>query len=110
MREGPQTQIVCFGKRGKKETMKRLIEIKKNRLRVIEQVTHCVDADAPPSRRGLAADGGGGGICAAFAPFPLDADVARVGREEEGGGTIPCETVSPLPERDFIGVFEDIIF
>ena len=42
--------------------MKGLIAINKNRLRVIEQVTHCcVDAEAPPSLRGLAADGGGGG-------------------------------------------------
>jgi hypothetical protein len=72
----------------------------------IELVTHCVVADAPPSLRGFVADGGG---TTATPPLFLDADVARVGREEEGGGIIACEEVSPRPGRDFIGVLEDML-
>lgn len=58
------------------------------------------------SRLGFEVDGG---ATSADAEAPLEADVARVGREAEGGGggIITCDT-SPRPGRDFIGVFDDI--
>jgi hypothetical protein len=59
------------------------------------------------SRLGFEVDGG---ATRADEVAPLEADVARVGREAEGGGgggIITCDT-SPRPGRDFIGVFDDI--